>query len=502
MRIQFSSFAAATAVWLCAPAMGAAQPKAAVFTKEELKQYFALEGKLDADKRGHYRKLLEMFPKQETFTAAEVTAVTNPKTTGPRTYDIEDYEQKGSAPLDTFTPGVAKAHFALIERRDPKKKSLYKALLEKYRQQDWYTAEQLRDVEGNGAEPEEIPKKRAFLDPVAEAVTRGSANEYQAHEGFRSPKIRHDWGDVLYDEDPSQISNMPKQIGDLVGAQLSYTHDGKANSDTWSAQGALILPYVRHYESTGHFGLTAFAAAPSVTVNRISTNGDPAVEADTVFYRLGVYMDFFGLMQGPRPDPTGNAAANALAKVDSLGDAYGVQVRAAGVYVSDFQNEAGLRGYEADIEPRWLNKVIPLGYRNVIIRKEPLKPDGTDDSILECQLRAWLHMEGGQVQDVGPAWIQTAESFFRLGPVVEFKLLMPALPGDRALSLTALYSYLSAVSGPTEREWYFRSTLAYDLYRRPDLNHKVSINIDYQRGGLNFTKEEVDTLTIGLGILF
>ena len=141
-------------------------------------------------------------------------------------------------------------------------------------------------------------------------------------------------------------------------------------------------------------------------------------------------------------------------------------------------------------------------YRKIIIRKNPLKADGSDISLLEYQLRVWLHMEGGDVQDAGAAWTNTHGTFFRLGPTAELKIQMPALPGGRALSLTTLYSYLAAVSGPHDHPWYFKSTLAYDLFRNTELNHKVALTASYERGGLNFTKQVVDTFTIGLGVLY
>jgi hypothetical protein len=36
----------------------------------------------------------------------------------------------------------------------------------------------------------------------------------------------------------------------------------------------------------------------------------------------------------------------------------------------------------------------------------------------------------------------------------------------------------------------------------PKMKHKISLTAEYQKGGLNFTKEDVDTLTLGLGVLY
>ena len=407
----------------------------------------------------------------------------------------------GKPPRDTFAREALRQRFALMAERDPSAKGLYEVLLKRFGKRDWYLASQVRDVE---ALPNEVPptaEEQKAADEVLTALDAGERREFLAKEGWRTPRIRRDWRDVLYDEDPSQEDAKSRALGDLVGAHLSYTRDGRADSDMWAAQGALIFPYTRHFESEGKFALVQFAAAPSVSINRISTNGDPAVETDTVLYRMGVYMDFQG-SAGSGGGSTEDSLQGALDRVAKQGRPYSIQVRAAGVYVSDMDNRAGLRGYEADIEPRFVNGFLPLGYRKVLIEKHPMKPDESDDAHLECQLRAWLHLEGGEVQDAGEAWAATTQPFFRWGPTVQFQLTAPSLPGGRALSLTALYSYLAAEKGPSDHEWYFRSTLSYELYKGVEENHVIRINADYQRGGLNFTKEEVDSFTIGLGVLF
>lgn len=69
-------------------------------------------------------------------------------------------------------------------------------------------------------------------------------------------------------------------------------------------------------------------------------------------------------------------------------------------------------------------------------------------------------------------------------------------------SLTALYSHLVPVSGPDDNSTYFRATLAYDLFRNVELNHGVSVSASFEKGGLNLTKQSVDTFILGLGVLF
>jgi hypothetical protein len=334
------------------------------------------------------------------------------------------------------------------------------------------------------------PEEQARIDALASAVGKARLGEFQAEQGLRMARIRRDWRDVVFDEDASVFNpdkkDGSKVLGDLEGATVSYSHDGKAKSDTWSAHGAIILPYTLAWLKGSSFSLRRFAVAPSITYDRVTTNGKPTDETDSLLYRLGFYMDFWG------SDRKFTPAFN-----------YGLQIRAAGVYATDHDHRAGLAGFEMDFEPRFRSGSQGiLGYRTVLIKKIPAQADKSDNSIIEMQLRAWLHMEGGDIQDTGKAWTGTKGSFFRMGPTVQLQLAMPSLPGGRELSLTTVYSYLAAISGSNSHPSYFRSTLSYDLFKDKELNQKVAINASYEWGGLNFTKQQVDTFTIGFGVLF
>jgi len=310
--------------------------------------------------------------------------------------------------------------------------------------------------------------------------------------GLRFPRIRRSWRDVLYDEDQSFGDGTKKALSDLQGALFSYTHDAEAGSDTWSSQGAIILPYTYRIPTDinkpASFSLRQFAFAPSVTVNRVDTNTDPKDEADSVLYRLGAYFDLYGVAGLDQSDR------------DVLG--YGLQVRGAGVYVTNTGHDAGLAGFEADFEPRFHYGNPALGYKVNIWEKTPVRADYKDNTYLEGQLRLWLHTEGGHVQDTIPSWVNVDDSFFRLGPTAQLSLTAPVLPGERCLSFTALYSYLAPVSGPSDHASYFRATLSLDLLRNVALNHRTGLAASYERGGLNFTKQDVDTFTLGLSVLY
>ena len=133
--------------------------------------------------------------------------------------------------------------------------------------------------------------------------------------------------------------------------------------------------------------------------------------------------------------------------------------------------------------------------------KKATEKDPSDWSALDFQLRAWLHLEGGDVQDNGKSWDTTKGEFFRLGPAVQLSaqraphymgrvLLSSAVPG--------LYQPLS----DHQHQSYLKLSSNYNFLEDDVADYKVSLAAQYQKGGLNFTKEDVDTFTLGLGILY
>jgi hypothetical protein len=448
-----------------------------------------------------YKKLRATFGDHPTYTSYQVSAIIEPKKKLPMERSIPE-PRKTRVPVDAFTKAEVQQQLLAYEKTHPdlKKqltytyppspshpkgltvtvKDLYEALQWKYGNQHWYLATEIRDVEQNGIKPLEFPQIRLKDDPVRQALDVARREKSGSWTDFKSPRIRQNWRDVLYDEDPSQEGNASKAIKDLVGATFSYSHDANAGTDTWTAIGAVIFPWQHNFADEPGLLPAKIALAPSVSIYRVDTNGDPKVEADSVLYRFGAYADWVTL-------DTGGA---------------GIQSRAAFVYATNTGHDASLSGFEVDIEPRWQNPVIPIGFKRILWHKAPLLEDGSDQSLLDYQVRVWLHTEGGDVQDTGKSWDSTKGSFFRLGPTAQLQLRAPRFFLGKDFSITMLYSHLPAVSGSQEHQCFFKLSAVYDLVKDEQLNHKVSLTAEYQKGGLNLTKEDVDTFTLGLGVLF
>jgi hypothetical protein len=309
--------------------------------------------------------------------------------------------------------------------------------------------------------------------------------------------IRQSWSDLLYSEDLTQPGNIKKKIDDLVGATFSWAGDLNTQSDTWSAVGALIFPLqwttgVREGSPWPY----RVVLAPSVSVNKVSSSDDQTKNVDELFYRLG-----------------------ALANWEQMSSAF--QLRGAFVYGTDTGNNAHLPAFELDAEPQlgWFQpapigqeqtvkdapfavKYLKIGYKNILIPKIPVLEDQTDNSLLDYQLRVYLHVEGGDLQDTGGKWNVVTGSFLRLGPTLQLRINAPTLVFGHPLGITALYSYLPAISGTHEHESLLKLDLSIAIFEDLVTHQKITFTAGYTKGGLNFTKADVDLVTVGLGVLF
>lgn len=498
------------------------KPAVAGFTREELKSYFAIQLKLYPKNGDLYQKLLQTFGDHPTYTIYQVTAITDPKKKLPKQYCPEDNEifcpekishRPDEVEVDAFPAQAVEQQLSDYEKAHPEiakqltytsprtpsdskgititVKNLWDAIRMKYGDQPWYLAVEVRDVEENGIKPKEFSQIRLKGDPVREALDESRHTKNASWNDFRSPRIRQNWRDVLYDDDPSQDQNATKVQKDLVGATFSYTNDQKADMESWSAVGALIFPWQHNFPDRVGLMPAKIAIAPSISINRV-TNPDPKKEVDSLLYRVGGYEDWVTLDDGTA----------------------GIQAREAFVYATDTSHNASLPGGEIDIEPRWQNSVVPFGFTKIVLHKKPLLDDGSDQSRLEYQLRAWLHAEGGDVQDNAKSWDPTTGSFFRLGPTAQLQIRAPkqtlAPPESTVLSsifgnewsVTTMYSYLARVSGSNRHNSFLTVSGVYNLVSDDITNHKIGLTLQYQKGGLNLTKEDVDTITLGLSVLY
>ena len=103
-------------------AIGEPQAESAVFTREELKSYFAIQLKLYPKNGDQFRKLIQTFGDHPTYTSYQVTAITDPKKKMPVEYHPEEIERKETPLVDSFQADEARRQLAEYEKTHPEVK--------------------------------------------------------------------------------------------------------------------------------------------------------------------------------------------------------------------------------------------------------------------------------------------------------------------------------------------------------------------------------------------
>jgi len=480
------------------------------WSDQQLDDYSDKQQLINPSAKSPAQKVRKLFPGKHSFSVSDIKTALSPTKPSSPVKLLDDHSQNNPKPRGAFSMEETLGQLNMYKQAIGSSADFQWALTQFFGVQDWYKPPQIAYVESNAEkappkDPTEAAKAKAKAEKDAQAAEAGISASTQAKKqrkiyyeqhpwehfesGFHWPLIRSSWRDVLTDEEPSQQKGLPATQKDVVGAKLSYAHDVNSDNDTWSAIGAVILPWKLDFSGAG-LTPNRLAVAPSYSINRVDNGSNPKANVDSVLYRVGVYSEWIG--------PHYEA----------------LELRAAGVYASDIAGDANLPGYELDIEPRLNNGVLPLGYKRILINNplydntiasstDPSAPQ-ISPSLCDISLRAWLHIEGGNVQDNGTTWDPTKGEFFRMGPTVQLQVNFPQsrLVGGRDLSFNALYSYLPAIDGSTAHESYLQLTGVLDLYNDALNNRKIALSAQYQYGGLNFTKENVNLLTIGLAVKF
>lgn len=368
------------------------------------------------------------------------------------------------------------------QKLHPGEPSILDLVVRKYGRHVSYTIMQVNSSASRSSQPEE-PADTGYSPPIQVEPRPLEGWDVVIH-ALAHPKLRHDHTDVLSPEDPSQTSVTAGKFSDLTGATFSYAWDGKAHTDTWSVQAAFLVPII--WSGNLSYGLKPvyYGFVPSVSLDRTTTNGDPKDETDSLIYRAGVFGQW--LLAG-KPGHGFHARLN---------------FRGSFTYATDTHGDLQLPAGEFDVEPQMFSSPAwSLGYIGEILYDAKRDYDDPKRVTAGYQLRAWLHGEYGSVQHQSAQVTLGREDFSRLGPVAQLRLFFPTV--FRGLTMSAEYHYLPTLSGPGSPDWLFKAGAELTILDRSDESGpRVSLKADYINGGLDITKDEVNTLTVGLGVLF
>lgn len=300
-------------------------------------------------------------------------------------------------------------------------------------------------------------------------------------------KLRQSYSDVLGIEDPSQDIPSNKKVDDLKGALFSYTKDFRRDADIWSAQAAVLVPIIGQTGFTPNmtdWGLVSYGMIPSVSLYRVT--GEPSgvssvKNVDQLTFRVGLFSKW--------------SVPGAL--IDTL------TLRGFGTYQTDTDFKSSIPAGQFELEPQiFVNEYLKIGYITQLINKAPKESPGnidwTDSSWLAYQLRFRLHLDFGSISNAGNSGA-TPGAFLRIGPIVDFQL-KPLI--DKRLSLGVSYQYLPSLVGSDANRSLLSVTSEYDVYQNIETKQSISIKGSYTWGGVDLTKQKVNTFQLGLGATF
>lgn len=337
---------------------------------------------------------------------------------------------------------------------------------------DSYTLAEFKKYQPQSAKPKPSPGIPVFPSMGANSPR------------FLGPKIRASYTDALALEDPT-LSKNPGAVKDLTGAVFSYTRDFIAESNAWVAKGAVLMPFAYSYDVNGiDLELRKYGVIPSVSFDREFNDSDPKKNVDSLIFRVGAYAGWTGV--GP---------------LDSL------TVRLFSTYGTDFEFKSQVPAGEFELEPTYSHSsVFGIGrYVSLLSAKSPSPEDPNRvETTFGYSLRLILHGQGGEVNDNGDQTSIPERGFFRMGPKMQLRLDPIFI---KQLTCTISYEYLANLAGYTANNDFL--TIAPELvFNKPKEDATsltaplISLKANYQVGGIDLTKQRVQTFLVGLGITY
>jgi hypothetical protein len=274
-----------------------------------------------------------------------------------------------------------------------------------------------------------------------------------------------------------------KKVSDISGASFSYAWDGRKQSQNWSVQAAIIYPLIwTHGEGQNQdFTLIQYGLVPGISLDKVTSSPSSTSNVNSLIFRNG----FFGSFLLPSLPGWWRYAQ--------------LNVMPSATYATDTNFRLSVPGGELNLEPQIdFNKKVCLGYEVDPWTDTNVPVNDPKHVIFGYQVRSWLHVEGGSYEHQAPDAEIPLGDFTRIGPAIQLTLLSPKY----GVTLKGEYHYLSTIYGPKGRNYYLNTSLEVALWQNVKLNQQTSLKISYEDGGLDFTKQEVNNVKIGIGISF
>jgi hypothetical protein len=258
------------------------------------------------------------------------------------------------------------------------------------------------------------------------------------------------------------LDEIEKTFKNAKPALLTFTRNIESNQNSFIAKGAIMRP-IRIYSAesaspSNEMYLSTIVFTPSLTINR-TVSPDKTKETDSQQWRMGADVE---------------TAAGWIALQN---------FRVFAAYATDFEWKSKVVGAEFQWEPTFDTYGSGSYWRLI-------------DPVLDIRWRLYPHFEYGYVVDAGEKTnIKTGDTYFRLGPKATLDVYPVFAPG---FVLSIQYAYLAGITGTPRVSRMFDPALSYQI----DSQGHIVLQVEYSFGQVPLTEENVESLTVGVGIKF
>lgn len=286
-------------------------------------------------------------------------------------------------------------------------------------------------------------------------------------ETYASPlpgglQIRRSLKDIRFEDSETKVMDIPPAV-------FSYSRDLNKSVDTWTAHGVIARPF-----DLSDDGGSA-TLLPSISFDRVDTSaGGTTKEEDALAFRVGASTDWFEYSS--RGENAGNTT-------------FFLEARANVVYSTDFDFERSVWGGEIELEPVLITRSFGL---HTFRELGPIFWRPT----------VFLHTEFGAIEK-SLALPDIERNYLRMGPQAGLEITPNFTEGNplsflnKRILLDSGFAYYWDLDNSTDIR-YLRAGVNWLL----DEKGHVKLTAEYQHGSLQFDSQDVDTITVGLGVAF
>ena len=247
-----------------------------------------------------------------------------------------------------------------------------------------------------------------------------------------------------------------EELQKVNAAEFGFASNQISGDESWFARGVIARPF----QLSNDAGEGGFIT-PSVQFDRVTHSADKKSEIDSLIFGV-----------------TGSWITNAFGPVSES------ELRGGAEFGTDFDFDKEIFGGTLEWEPTFKSKLLANGNTQNLFGMPHVL----------YRTRQYLHFEGGSANDPGPGVSQ--DDYARAGAGVGLAIFFTGAL-DR-LALTADYGYYWDMLGGADDFDNFKTSLQWQL---DEMGH-LTLQVSYEQGLIRLSHQEVDLVSVGLGVKF